>query len=94
MAIASIIISSVGLVLSFIIGFPWSYFFGPIIGMVFGIVGLILASVAHRQNKSGVSKAGIIISSIVLGFSVIRAISVASCVSRVSGCVSTLIANA
>lgn len=94
MAIASLIISIAGLVFSFILGFPLNYFLGPIVGLVMGIVGLILAAIAHRQKRANISKAALIVSAIVTGICAVRFISVITCMGRITSCVAGLIQSA
>jgi len=93
MAIASLIVSIAGIVLSFLIGFPFNYIIGPAIGVSMGIVGLVLAAVARKKEKTTLTTAALVISTIIIAVCVIRAISFATCVGRVSSCVAGLIAG-
>ncbi|MDL2238248.1 hypothetical protein LJC56_10575 [Christensenellaceae bacterium OttesenSCG-928-K19] len=90
MAIASIIVSVAGIVLSYALFFPLSLLVGPFIGLVMGIIGLILALVAHKRKKSKAAVAGIIIGAIVTGLCVLRTASLVSCI----GCIGNLISGA
>lgn len=85
MAVVSIIISALGLVLSFILGFPLSLVIGPYIGLPLGLVGLVLAIIARKNQKSNLTLAALIISIIVVGICLVRIFSFASCAGRIAG---------
>ena len=85
MAIASLIIGILGIILSFILGFPLSYLIGPFVGIAMGIVALILAAVAYKLKKSGVSKWALIISIAVTLICFFRIVSLVSCVGGIAG---------
>ena len=85
MAIASIIVGVVGLVLSFILGFPLSMFFGPFIGLPIGVVALIFALIAWHGKKDTPARAGLVISIILVALSIVRIISLTACVGRIVG---------
>ncbi len=85
MAIASIIVSLVGLVLSFVLGFPVSLLIGPYVGLPFGLVGILLSVIALKSKHPNAAKAGLIISIIVTAICVIRALSFASCIGKIAG---------
>lgn len=87
MAIASLAISIAGFILSFIFGFPISYFLGPPVGTAMGIVSLIFAAIAFKAKKSNLTKAALIISLILLAVSVIRIFSLISCAGRIGSCI-------
>ena len=85
MGIVSIIVSLVGFVLSFILGFPLSYFIGPFIGLAIGVVGLVLGIVARAKQRTNVTNAALIIGIIVVAVSILRMISLMTCVTGVIG---------
>lgn len=80
MAIASIIVSVAGIVLGFLLGFPLSMLVGPFVGIVFGIVGLVLGIFAFKAKRTKVSVAALIIGIAVPAISIIRVMTLASCV--------------
>lgn len=90
MAIASLIISAAGFILSFVFGFPVSYIFGPPIGTGFGIGAVILGAIAFKSAKTNLSKIALIVSLILLVISVIRIFSLVSCAGRISSCLGYL----
>ena len=85
MGIASIIVSLLGFVLSFILGFPLSYFIFPFIWLAIGGVGLVRCSVARANQRSIVTNAALIIGIIVVAVSILRMISLMTCVTGVIG---------
>lgn len=90
MALAAIIVSGAGAVLSFILGFPLGMFLGPPIGIVFGVVGLVLAMVADKRKKPKLKLWAVIVSAAVLGISIARLASLLSCAGRMSGILGAL----
>lgn len=87
MAVVSIVVSILGFILSFIIGFPLSMVIGPYIGVAFGLVGLVLAIIAHKKQKSNVTAAALVISIIVTGICLVRVFTFASYMGRIAGCI-------
>ncbi|MEG1473869.1 MAG: hypothetical protein RSC25_07095 [Christensenella sp.] len=85
MAVVSIIISAVGIVLSFVLGFPLSLIIGPYVGTAMGIIGLVTAIIARKKQRSVVANVALIISIIVTGISVVRIFTFASCMGKISG---------
>lgn len=93
MAVASLIISIAGFILSFIFGFPVSYFLGPPIGAVFGIISVIFGAIAFKGAKTNLTKTALVISIILLVVSVIRIFSLLTCVGRVASCIGCIAAG-
>lgn len=85
MAVVSIIVSILGLIASFILGFPLSMIFGPYVGLGIGGVGLVLAILSRKKQKSKVINAALIISIIVLAICVIRIVSLFSLAGNIAG---------
>ena len=79
-AIISIIVSAVGFVLSFALGFPFSLVIGPYVGLPFGVVGLILSIFAVKKKRSTLSAVALIMGIALPIVSVVRIFSFVSCV--------------
>ncbi len=90
MAIASVVTGLAGIVLSFILGFPVSLVIGPYVGIALGIVGLALAVIARRKQKSGMSMAGLIIGAAVVAISILRIVAFVNCVGNIAACIGGL----
>jgi len=86
MAVLSILISAVGVVLSF----AADNLAGPFVGLVMGIVGLVLSVKAEKDDPSGESKAGVAIAVITIAICIIRLIAVAACVSCAANTISNV----
>lgn len=85
MAIASIIVSLFGLVMSFILGFPLSYLIGPYVGIVIGAVGLVLGIVSIVRKRSNVTLAALIIGIAVVLICLFRIIAMFSLIGGIAG---------
>lgn len=79
MVIISIVLSAVGIVISFAAG----NLAGPPIGLIFGIVGLVLATKARSGGQGG-STVALAISIIAIVLCIIRIIFVLACVGVVA----------
>lgn len=75
-AIASLVLGILSLVCIF-------FGYGSLLGIVFGIVGLVLGINSNKEGKTGMATAGIIMSAIGLGLCAISFIACVACV----GCI-------
>ncbi|MGN1147524.1 MAG: hypothetical protein ACI4TB_03825 [Lachnospiraceae bacterium] len=72
-AIASLVLGILSLVCIF-------FGYGALLGIVFGVIGLILGISANKEAKSGMGTAGIVMSAIGLGLCAISFIACVACV--------------
>ncbi|HKM35436.1 MAG TPA: DUF4190 domain-containing protein [Lachnospiraceae bacterium] len=72
-AIASLVLGILSLVCIF-------FGYGALLGIVFGIVGLVLGINANKEGKTGMATAGIVMSAIGLGLCAITFIACVACV--------------
>lgn len=72
-AIASLVLGILSLVCIF-------FGYGALLGIVFGIIGLVLGISANKEAKSGMGTAGIVMSAIGLGLCAISFIACVACV--------------